>query len=194
MDDEQAARRLSALTLEEKAALCTGETAWTTAPVERIGLPSIRVADGPHGVRRTPDSSTMAFGAHDATCFPTAACLAATWNVDLAREVGAAIAREAIALGVDVVLGPGVNMKRSPLCGRNFEYFSEDPVVAGGARGRLDRRGSVARGRDVAQALRREQPGDAADVRQRRGRRASPPRDLPAGLRDGRSPVASRGP
>ncbi len=131
MDDEQAASRLSALTLEEKAALCTGETAWTTTPVERIGLPSIRVADGPHGVRRTPDSSTMAFGAHDATCFPTAASLAATWNVDLAREVGAAIAREAIALGVDVVLGPGVNMKRSPLCGRNFEYFSEDPVVAG---------------------------------------------------------------
>ena len=131
MDDEQAARRLSALTLEEKAALCTGETAWTTTPVERIGLPSIRVADGPHGVRRTPDSTTMSFGAHDATCFPTAASLAATWNVDLAREVGQAIAEEAIALGVDVVLGPGVNMKRSPLCGRNFEYFSEDPVVAG---------------------------------------------------------------
>ena len=140
MDDEQAARRLSALTLEEKAALCTGETAWTTTPVERIGLPSIRVADGPHGVRRTPDSSTMAFGAHDATCFPTAASLAATWNVDLAREVGAAIAREAIALGVDVVLGPRRQHEAQPAVRPQLRVLLRGPGRRGRDRGRLDRR------------------------------------------------------
>ncbi len=131
MDSNNVASWLDALTLEEKAALCTGDTAWTTTPVDRVGLPSIRVADGPHGVRRIPNSSAMSFGAFNATCFPTAVSLAATWNVDLARAVGQAIGDEAIALGVDIVLGPGVNMKRSPLCGRNFEYFSEDPVLAG---------------------------------------------------------------
>jgi beta-glucosidase len=89
------------------------------------------MADGPHGVRRTPSTGSMAFGAHAATCFPTASSTSATWDPALLREMGQAIAREAIALEVDVVLGPGVNMKRSPLCGRNFEYFSEDPHLAG---------------------------------------------------------------
>ena len=87
------------------------------------------MADGPHGVRRTQSTGSMAFGAHTATCFPTASSTSATWDPDLLHEMGEAIAREAIALEVDVVLGPGVNMKRSPLCGRNFEYFSEDPYL-----------------------------------------------------------------
>jgi beta-glucosidase len=130
-DDAIAKRYLAEMTLEEKATLLTGDSAWTTAAVPRLGLPSMRMADGPHGVRRTPTTGSMAFGAHAATCFPTASSTSATWDPALLREIGEAIAREAIALEVDVVLGPGVNMKRSPLCGRNFEYFSEDPHLAG---------------------------------------------------------------
>lgn len=122
---------LDAMTLEEKAALLTGESVWTTTPIPRLGLPSLRMADGPHGLRRTAESGSMAFGAHEATCFPTASCTSATWDPELLRLMGSAIAQEAIALDVDVVLGPGVNMKRSPLCGRNFEYFSEDPHLSG---------------------------------------------------------------
>lgn len=122
---------VSAMTLEEKATLVIGDSAWTTAAVARLGIPSIRMSDGPHGVRRTHDTGSMAFGAHPATCFPTASCTSATWDPELLREMGRAIAREAIALDVDVVLGPGVNIKRSPLCGRNFEYFSEDPFLSG---------------------------------------------------------------
>jgi beta-glucosidase len=130
-DDTIAKRYLAEMTLDEKATLLTGDSVWTTAAVPRLGLPSLRMADGPHGVRRTPSTGSMAFSAHAATCFPTASSTAATWDPDLLREMGEAIGREAIALEVDVVLGPGVNMKRSPLCGRNFEYFSEDPYLAG---------------------------------------------------------------
>ena len=119
------------MTLEEKASLLTGDSAWTTPALPRLGLPAIRMADGPHGVRRTQRTESMAFAASTATCFPTASCSAATWDRGLLREMGRALGREAIALGVDIVLGPGVNMKRSPLCGRNFEYFSEDPFLAG---------------------------------------------------------------
>ena len=85
----------------------------------------------PHGVRRMQDVHEMALGSLPATCFPTASCLASTWDVDLIRRMGEALADECIALNVDVLLGPGANMKRSPLCGRNFEYFSEDPYLAG---------------------------------------------------------------
>jgi beta-glucosidase len=119
------------MSLEERASLLTGDSAWTTAALPRLGIPAIRMADGPHGVRRTQRTESMAFAASAATCFPTASCSAATWNRDLLREMGRALGREAIALGVDILLGPGVNMKRSPLCGRNFEYFSEDPYLAG---------------------------------------------------------------
>ena len=122
---------LSQMTLEEKAALCTGASAWTTTPVERLGLPEMTVSDGPHGVRRVADVHSMAAESLPATCFPTASCLASTWDVALLRKMGAALAEECIALNVDVVLGPGANMKRSPLGGRNFEYFSEDPYLAG---------------------------------------------------------------
>ncbi len=119
------------MTLEEKAALCTGASAWTTTPVERLGIPEMIVSDGPHGVRRVPDVHEMVTESLPATCFPTASCLASTWDVDLIYKMGEALGEECIALDVDVLLGPGANMKRSPLGGRNFEYFSEDPYLAG---------------------------------------------------------------
>jgi beta-glucosidase len=119
------------MSLEEKAALCTGAGPWTTTPVERLGIPEMTVTDGPHGVRRVEDVQTFIATSLPATCFPTAACMASTWDVDLIHQLGEAIADECIALKVDVILGPGVNMKRTPLCGRNFEYYSEDPYLAG---------------------------------------------------------------
>ncbi len=119
------------MTLEEKAALCTGASKWTTTPYERLGVPEMIMSDGPHGVRRVKDVHAIAAESLPATCFPTASCLASTWNVDLIRKMGEALAEECIALNVDVLLGPGANMKRSPLGGRNFEYFSEDPYLAG---------------------------------------------------------------
>lgn len=122
---------LAQMTLEEKATLCVGASAWSTAPIARLGIPEIIVSDGPHGIRRVPDVHAMALPSLPATCFPTASCSACTWNVELMRQLGEAMGEEAIALQVDVVLGPGVNMKRSPLGGRNFEYFSEDPYLAG---------------------------------------------------------------
>lgn len=118
--------------LEEKAALLTGASAWTTAGVPRLGVKPLFLSDGPHGVRRVPDVDSLDMvTAIPATCFPTATSLASSWDPDLVRTIAGAIGSEARALGVDVILGPGVNMKRSPLCGRNFEYFSEDPFLAG---------------------------------------------------------------
>jgi beta-glucosidase len=119
------------MSLEEKAALCTGATAWTTTPIEHLGIPELMVSDGPHGVRRVADVNTLIATSLPATCFPTASCMASTWDVDLIHVMGNAIAEECIALKVDIVLGPGTNMKRTPLGGRNFEYFSEDPYLAG---------------------------------------------------------------
>ena len=119
------------MTLEEKSALCTGASRWTTTPVERLDLPELIVSDGPHGVRRMADVNDLVATSLPATCFPTASCMASTWDVDLIHAMGQALAEECIALKVDVVLGPGVNMKRTPLGGRNFEYFSEDPYLAG---------------------------------------------------------------
>ncbi|OGO66681.1 MAG: glycosyl hydrolase [Chloroflexi bacterium RBG_19FT_COMBO_50_10] len=119
------------MSLEEKVALCTGATPWTTTPVEHLGIPEMTMADGPHGVRRESDIKALMTPSLPATCFPTASCTASTWDVDLIHEMGQALAEECIALKVDVVLGPGANMKRMPGCGRNFEYFSEDPYLAG---------------------------------------------------------------
>ena len=122
---------ISEMTLEEKAAMCTGASAWTNTPIPRLGVPEIFVADGPHGVRRQPAAHELGALSLPATCFPTASLLAATWDVDLIHSMGKALAEECKALNVDVLLGPGANMKRSPLCGRNFEYYSEDPYLAG---------------------------------------------------------------
>src|SRR4029453_8463833 len=124
---------LAELTLGEKASLCLGSDFWPTAPVERLGIPAIMVSDGPHGLRTQPDEADHVgiSGSVPATCFPTACALASSWNPQLVRRVGEALGREARAQGVAVVLGPAINIKRSPLCGRNFEYFSEDPLLSG---------------------------------------------------------------
>ena len=119
------------MSLEEKAALCTGASPWTTTPVEHVGVPEMTFSDGPHGVRRVKDVNDFITTSLPATCFPTASCMASTWDVALIETLGQAIAEECIALNVDVVLGPGANMKRTPLGGRNFEYYSEDPYIAG---------------------------------------------------------------
>ena len=124
---------IAELTLEEKARLAMGSDFWHTFPVERLGIASIMVADGPHGLRMQPDAGDHAGigGSTPATCFPTASGLASSWDRALLADVGHALAHEARVQGVSVILGPGINMKRSPLCGRNFEYFSEDPYLAG---------------------------------------------------------------
>ena len=123
---------VSQLTLEEKAALVTGDGFWHTRAIERLGIPAITLADGPHGVRRQPPEQENGIGgSYPATCFPPAVGLASTWDADLVTRVGEALGEESNALDVQVLLGPGINIKRSPLCGRNFEYFSEDPLIAG---------------------------------------------------------------
>jgi beta-glucosidase len=122
---------MAQLTLEEKAALVAGADYWHT--VAAPGIPSICLADGPHGVRKT-QSSSEDFGLGESipsTCFPPATGMASSWNPDLVEQVGRALGDESRAQGVAVLLGPGINIKRSPLCGRNFEYFSEDPLVSG---------------------------------------------------------------
>lgn len=124
---------LDQLTLAEKASLVSGADFWHTVAVDRVGIPAIMCADGPHGLRAQLDGHDHGglLGSVPATCFPTASALASTWDRELIREVGAAIGDEARAWQISVVLGPGVNIKRSPLCGRNFEYLSEDPFLAG---------------------------------------------------------------
>ncbi|MBC2605035.1 glycoside hydrolase family 3 C-terminal domain-containing protein [Pelagicoccus albus] len=117
------------MTLEEKGSLTSGKGFWDTKEIERLGVPSITMTDGPHGLRKSDDMDVTR--SSPATCFPTASCLASSWNQELAREVGVALGKECQAADVQILLGPGVNMKRSPLGGRNFEYFSEDPVLSG---------------------------------------------------------------
>ena len=124
---------LAALTLEEKASLCLGSDFWHTAPIPRLGIPAVALSDGPHGLRKQPDEGDHVgiSGSLPATCYPTASALGSSFDPDLVRRVGEALGAEALTQGVAVVLGPGINIKRSPLCGRNFEYFSEDPLVSG---------------------------------------------------------------
>lgn len=124
---------LDKLTLEEKASLCLGSDFWHTAPIPQLGIPAVAVSDGPHGLRKQPDEGDHVgiSGSLPATCFPTASALGSSFDPDLARRVGEALGAEARAQGFAVVLGPGINIKRSPLCGRNFEYFSEDPLFSG---------------------------------------------------------------
>jgi beta-glucosidase len=131
--DIDVAKLVSDLTLEEKASLCLGSDFWHTQSVERLGIPSVMVTDGPHGLRKQPENGDHVGigGSLPATCFPTASALGSSWDPDLVRRVGEAVGREAREQDVAVVLGPGINIKRSPLCGRNFEYFSEDPAVSG---------------------------------------------------------------
>ncbi|MCU4173915.1 glycoside hydrolase family 3 C-terminal domain-containing protein [Carboxylicivirga sp. N1Y90] len=128
----QVEQLVSQLTLEEKVSLCSGRDDWSTQPIDRLDIPWIWMADGPHGLRRAPATNKAGYGdQHPATCFPTASALSATWDVDLIYKVGQALGEECQALGVNVLLDPGVNIKRSVLGGRNFEYFSEDPILSG---------------------------------------------------------------
>lgn len=121
------------LTLEERAQLLAGESHWKTHAAPSADIPSLFLSDGPHGLRKQEGAQDCMGIAESrpATCFPTASALACSFDPELVERVGAAIGEEARRQGVDVVLGPGVNIKRHPLCGRNFEYFSEDPVVSG---------------------------------------------------------------
>lgn len=121
------------MTLEEKASLCSGQDFWHTKAIERLGVPSFMMTDGPHGLRKQ-DESADHLGINQsvpATCFPPACTTACSFDRDLLREVGAAIGKECRQEEVTAILGPGLNIKRSPLCGRNFEYFSEDPLLSG---------------------------------------------------------------
>lgn len=130
MDKE---RLLAQMTLEEKASLCSGADFWRLKGVPRLGIPSIMVTDGPHGLRKQEGKSDHV-GLNDsapATCFPTASCTAASWDRSLMERIGAALGEECQAADVAVILGPAINIKRSPLCGRNFEYISEDPYLSG---------------------------------------------------------------
>ena len=121
------------LSLVQAAALASGASQWDSRQIPSAGIPSFVMSDGPHGVRRQlGDGDHLGIAASEkATCFPTASALAATWDPELARLMGRALGLEARSLGVHVLLGPGLNIKRSPLCGRNFEYFSEDPLLTG---------------------------------------------------------------
>ena len=121
------------MTLEEKAAFLSGANEWQSRELKRLHIPAIACSDGPHGIRRQAGAGDH-LGLNEslpATCFPTAATIANSWDEELGSEIGEALGEEAASQEVDVLLGPGLNMKRSPLCGRNFEYFSEDPYLAG---------------------------------------------------------------
>jgi len=124
---------ITSLSIEEKAALLQGWTTWTSLDLGKKGIPPIFMSDGPHGLRKQAGAGDhLGLNASvPATCFPTAATMANSWDPELGEELGRALGEEAAANDVNVVLGPGLNMKRSPLCGRNFEYFSEDPYLAG---------------------------------------------------------------
>lgn len=124
---------INKLTNEEKAAMLSGKTVWQTREIDRLDIPSIFCADGPHGIRKQAgEGDHLGLNASlPATCFPTAATIANSWNDKLGEEIGKALGEEAASQGVNVLLGPGLNIKRSPLCGRNFEYFSEDPYLSG---------------------------------------------------------------
>jgi beta-glucosidase len=124
---------LSHLSIEQKASLLSGKDWGSTKPIEAAGIRSVTMADGPHGVRyQEADSDHLGIGhSTPATCFPPAVAMGSSWDPDLAAAVGAGVGEEAVSFGVDIMLGPGVNIKRSPLCGRNFEYFSEDPLISG---------------------------------------------------------------
>lgn len=137
----EAVNLVAQMSLEEKASLCSGLNFWYLQGIERLGLESVMVTDGPHGLRKqasSPDHLGLG-GSVPATCFPTACALASSWDLDLLQEVGVALGEQAAAEDVALLLGPGLNIKRHPLCGRNFEYFSEDPLLSGELAGAMVR-------------------------------------------------------
>ena len=119
------------MTIEEKASLMSGKDCWNTKGIERLNIPSIMMTDGPHGIRKMSDNDLGLNSSNKSTCFPTASMVACSYDKELITEMARAVAKEAKHYNVSIVLGPGANIKRSPLCGRNFEYFSEDPCLSG---------------------------------------------------------------
>ena len=121
------------MTLAEKAVMMSGKNTWETIDFEKYGIPSMVMSDGPHGLRRQAGAGDhLGLNASlPATCFPTAAGVANSWDEELEQRVGVALGEESMEEDVNVLLGPGLNIKRNPLCGRNFEYFSEDPYLSG---------------------------------------------------------------
>lgn len=139
MTEEQMKELVSQMTLEEKAGMCSGADFWHTEAIERLGIPATMVSDGPHGLRKQDDKADH-LGVNDsikAVCFPAGCGTAASFNRELLTQMGEVLGNECQAEGVSVILGPAVNIKRSPLCGRNFEYYSEDPVLASQTAGAL---------------------------------------------------------
>lgn len=122
---------IAAMTLEEKAGLCSGADFWHTKAVERLGIPAIMMSDGPHGLRKQEAGMSGINESVPAVCFPAGCATAASFDTALLRREGEILGRECRAEGVNILLGPAINIKRSPLCGRNFEYYSEDPCLAG---------------------------------------------------------------
>ena len=129
----EAGNLVAKMTLDEKTAFCSGASFWSTEGCARLGLAPVHVSDGPVGLRKQPEGSDHLGlgGSIPATCFPAGVNLGSSWDVSLVREMAECVARECRAKDVSVILGPAINMKRSPLCGRNFEYFSEDPYLTG---------------------------------------------------------------
>lgn len=139
MKQEELKALISQMTLEEKASLCSGADFWHTEGIERLGIPATMLSDGPHGLRKQDDKADH-LGVNEsikAVCFPAGCGTAASFNRDLITMMGEVIGNECQAEGISVILGPAVNIKRSPLCGRNFEYYSEDPLVASQMAGAL---------------------------------------------------------
>lgn len=122
---------LSQLTLEEKASLCAGADSWRTRAVPRLGIPAVMMSDGPHGLRKQRSADAGTDESIETVCYPTASALASSFDTRLLADLGTVLGQECQAENVQMLLGPAINMKRSPLCGRNFEYFSEDPYLAG---------------------------------------------------------------
>ena len=126
--------QIKQLSLEEKAALCVGMDFWMTKNISEKGVRPLFLSDGPHGIRKQDVKNADHLGineSHHSVCYPTACAAACTWDRELIEEMGECLGREAKDMGVDILLGPGINIKRSALCGRNFEYYSEDPYLAG---------------------------------------------------------------
>lgn len=132
MKQQEIRKLISQMTLEEKAGMCSGGDFWHLKGVERLGIPSVMVTDGPHGLRKQDDAADH-LGINDsvkAVCFPAGCATASSFDRKLVRVLGETIGQECQAENVSTILGPAMNIKRSPLCGRNFEYYSEDPYVA----------------------------------------------------------------
>lgn len=139
MKSEAIKKLIEQMTLEEKASMCSGADFWHTEEIKRLGIPASMVSDGPHGLRKQNDKADH-LGVNEsikAVCFPTGCATAASFNRELLKDIGKTLGNECQAEGVSVILGPAVNIKRSPLCGRNFEYYSEDPLVASEMAGAL---------------------------------------------------------